>query len=854
MHMHPSESLYLPFYFFMPAMQFILDEHGYILDVNEFAARYLGYRREELISQSALVVVHPNDRKRVMKQLKNLFHCQQNDIHSMEFKKVKKSGETVYVQENMYRTTTEEGKTIFLVSCHNISSEKKAKQLLAGQKKVLELIAKEMSLSDILNEIARTAEGIRSNMFCSILLLNDETNRLYHGAAPSLPKEYIEAINGCEIGPNVGSCGTAAFRQELVVVSDIETNPLWQHYKEAALAHGLRACWSVPIFSSTKKVLGTFAIYHREPCEPQEKDIEIIYTFSSLAGLAVEQARMKEELQESRQHYQSLFEYNQDAVFSLHLDGTFFAVNRAAAQITGYPRHELLKMTLHDLVVQDDLPKTLEALADTAEGYSRHVDFRIRHKKGNILYFNTTSVPIFVNKNIIGISIIAKDVTERVERDKRIQQLAYYDPLTGLPNRRLFYKTVSKAISEAKQNGKFVAILYMDIDRFKYVNDSLGHSIGDRVLQKISSLIQERIAHKGTVARMSGDEFTAVLPNLEHPHEAIDAVKSILRAFQEPIQVDELELFLTSSIGIAFYPHHSDDVDTLVQYADMAMYEVKRKGKNDYFVYEDDILKQKLPNLILLGDLHKSIQKNELSIVYQPIIKVKTKEIGAMETLVRWHHPVHGTVPPDQFISLAEETGFIVSIGEWVLRQACEQHKKWREMGLPPVRIAVNISVKELQDPHFSKRIEMILAEKQMSPEYLELEITESMMIYNEATILNNLLRMKEIGVRLSIDDFGTGYSSLAYLKRLDVNTVKIDQSFIADCPHSYYGSVITNTIISLAHHLGMNVIAEGVEHPEQLRYLEEKGCQEAQGYLFSVPLHAEEATRLLSTGIRHLK
>lgn len=834
-------------------MQFILDIHGYILDVNEFAARYLGYEREQLIGQSALVVVHPDDKEKVTEQLKQLLHGQRGDIHHLEFRKIKRNGEIIYVQETMYRMVTEDSKTIFLVSCHNVSAEKKTKELLAGQKKILEFVAKEMPLSYILSEIARTVETIRPHLLCSILLVNDETKRLYHGAAPSLPKEYMEAINGLPIGPEVGSCGTAAFRKELVVVSDIAADPLWQNYKEAALAHGLRSCWSLPIFSSTKKVVGTFGIYQRNVSSPQEEDLEVVSTFSALAGLAIEQAQTKSDLQESRQHYQSLFEYNKDAVFSLHLDGTFFAVNRAAAQLTGYPRHELLKITLHDLVVPDDLPKVLEVLTDTANGYSRHLDFRLRHKNGAMLYINATPVPVWVNKKVIGVSIIAKDITERVEREQHIRKLAYYDPLTGLANRRLFYDKVKKAISEAKRHNKTVALLYMDIDRFKYVNDSLGHSIGDRVLQTISAIIQEKVGENGTVARMSGDEFTVVLPNLSYQYEAIDVAKHILRAFQEPIHMDELDLFLTTSIGISFYPHHSDDVDTLLQYADMAMYEVKRKGKNDYFVYENTLLQQKLPNLMLLNDLHKSIQNKELSVVYQPIIDVQTKKVAAMETLVRWHHRVHGQVSPGQFISLAEETGFIATMGEWVLRQACEQHAIWRKMGFS-VRMAVNISVKELLDPHFAKRVEWILMEKQLSPNALELEITESMMIYNESVILTNLTRLKEMGVKLSIDDFGTGYSSLAYLKRLEVDTVKIDQSFIADCPHSYYGSVITNTIISLAHHLGMNVIAEGVETFEQLCYLEERGCQEAQGYLFSVPLRAEEATQLLRHGIRHIK
>ncbi len=853
MEIHSYDSSYMRFYFFMPAMQFILDENGDIVDVNEFAARYLGYMRTELIGTSPFALVHPEDRKRVRHRSKWLFLHQPNNIHSLEFRALKKNGEIILIQQNMSQMTSEDGKTLFLISCHHIPSEKKARQLLTGQKKVLEWIAKELPLSDILTEISRTVEEIRPNILCSILLMNDETKKLYHAAAPSLPADYVETINGMEVKMNAGSCGTAAYQRDLVIVSDVQTSPLWQRYQALARSHGLRACWSIPIFSSTKKVLGTFAMYHREPCEPDTEDMDLIYTFSSLAGLAIEQARMREELQESRQHYQSLFEYNQDAVFSLHLDGTFFAANGAAAQITGYSRHELLSMTLHDLVIGEDWPKTIEAFANTAEGYSRHVDFRIQHKTGTILSLNATSIPIFINKKIIGVSVIAKDVTEREEREERIQQMAYYDPLTGLPNRRLFPELVLAAVKKARENGKMAAVLYMDIDRFKYVNDSLGHSFGDQVLQKTADLIKKCVANSGTVARMGGDEFTVILPNLDHQEQAIDIAQRILRMFQDPVQIDDLELFLTLSIGISLYPQHSENVDALIQYADIAMYEVKQKGKNDYYVFQDDHLKKKLPDLILLGDLHKSIRNRELFIVYQPIIDVKTTKIRAMETLVRWYHPVHGTVPPSEFIPLAEETGFIVSIGEWVIRQACEQHEKWKKIGLPPVRIAVNISVKELQDQHFAKRVEAILSQKQISPEYLELEITESLMIYNEPIILNNLMRMKEIGVRLSIDDFGTGYSSLAYLKRLDVDTVKIDQSFIADCPRSYYGSVITTTIISLAHHLGMNVIAEGVEHLDQFRYLEEKGCQEAQGYLFSRPLHPKEATKLLFQGIRHL-
>ncbi|WP_199426618.1 sensor domain-containing phosphodiesterase [Thermaerobacillus caldiproteolyticus] len=850
MHMNQSGTSYMPFYFLMPAMQLIVDEDGYILDTNEFAAHVLGYTREELIGMPVFAIAHEDDHRLVKQQLQFIIHHEKNIVHSLELRKVKKNGEVLFVQEHIRRIQTEQGMNILLISCHNISSEKRAKQLLTGQKKILELIAKETPVSDVLMELVHTMEDILPNIVCSILLVDEEHQRLYHGAASRLPNDFIEAINGLEIAPNAGSCGTAAYRQEMVIVTDIQHDPLWKPFKQFVLPHGLRACWSVPIFSSKKKVLGTFAMYHYEPCAPQEDDIDIIYTFSSLAGLAIEHGQMKVQLQESRQRYKSLFEYNQDAVFSLRMNGTFFSANKAASIISGYSHEELLSMSMHDLVISDDVSKTVKAFIQTAKGKSQHADVRIRHKSGKILYLSVTFVPIFVNQKIVGVSGIAKDITERVEQNERIRQMAYYDSLTGLPNLHLFRELASQSLEEAKQSGKIGAIFYIDLDGFKYINDSLGHSIGDVILQKVAERLQQTAKTKGVAARMSGDEFIIMLPNIGHQQEAIAIAEQILQLLKEPIHVDELELCLTGSIGIAFYPRDGMEVETLMRYADMAMYEVKRKGKNSYYIYDEE----KGANLFLLNDLHNAIKKEELTVYYQPIIDVQTKDIVAMETLIRWQHPIYGIVPPNQFIPLAEETGLIVPIGEWIVKKACRQHEQWRKNGLKPIRIAVNVSVKELQDRHFAKRIEAILTETNTLPEWLELEITESIMVYNEATISDNLRRMKELGVRISIDDFGTGYSSLAYLKRLDVDTVKIDQSFISDCPHSYYGSVITNTIISLAHHLHMNVIAEGVEQFEQLLYLQEKGCQEAQGYFLSPPLSSDEATRLLQKGMCHLQ
>jgi diguanylate cyclase (GGDEF)-like protein/PAS domain S-box-containing protein len=834
----------------VPAMQFVLDCEGIIIDVNDSALDCLGYEREELIGFSILKIVHEEDQDDIHKQLQYLSQTKSNNVHILEFRTVAKNGLSLFMKEFVHVTQTEEGKSVLLITCYDITKHKRNEQMLAAHKRILEKITQGISVTLILHELARTVETIHPDVVCSILLLDEDKKRLYHKAAPSLPKEYIEAIDGSSIGPNAGSCGTAAFYEELVIVSNIETDPRWHDFKHLALAHGLYACWSMPIFSSTKQVLGTFAIYHRHAYEPTEEDLEFIRTFSLWAGLALEQAKMKREFLESKQRYQSLFEHNQDAVFSLELDGSVSSVNQAAINISGYSREELLTMNFQPLVIPEDLDKSLELFKKAAKGDSQHYDIRIRAKNNDLLYLTVTSVPIVVNNQITGVFNIAKNITERVEHGERIREMAYYDALTGLPNRRMFQEHISKAISEAKRMSSKFALLYMDLDRFKHVNDSLGHTVGDIVLQQVAAILQEEMQHKGIVFRMGGDEFAILLTPIQAKEEATDIAHRILRIFEEPIQINDIDLLITPSIGIAFYPDDGIDAETLLKHADVAMYEAKRNGKNGYYVHSNEVARPTVEHIVLLSDLRKAIKNNELSIVFQPIINVLTKKIVAMEALVRWYHPEQGVIPPNQFIPLAEESGLIVPIGESIVRKALKQQQAWIQEGLEPIRIAVNVSVKELQDQDFAKRMEAALKDLKASPEWLELEITENMMIYNEPTILNNLRRIKDLGVRLSIDDFGTGYSSLGYLKRLDVDTLKIDQSFIRDCPHSHDGRAITDTIIALAQHLHMNVIAEGVENDKQLQYLANRGCVEAQGYFISPPLKSEEAKRLLQKGI----
>jgi diguanylate cyclase (GGDEF)-like protein/PAS domain S-box-containing protein len=827
-------------------MQFVLDCESMMIDVNDFALDCLGYKRKELIGVSFLAIVHEEDQNHVHKQLQCLSQVNCDDVRTLQVRKMTKRGLPLFVTDFVHVKQTEAGKKVFVINGYNMTKQKRMEQMLAAQKSILEKIAQGLPVTTILHELARTIEAIHPDTVCSILLLDEEQKVLYHGAAPSLPKEYIEAINGLYIGPNAGSCGTAAFYQEAVTVANIETDPRWRDYKHLALPHGLRACWSMPIFSSTKQVLGTFAIYHRQVYEPTEEDLEFIRTSALLAGLVLEQDQMKNEWLESKQRYQSLFEHNQDAVFSLRLDGSFSSVNQATSNISGYSREELLTMNFQLLIVPEDLDKCSKLFAKVVKGEPQNFDIRIRTKNHDLLYLAITSVPIVVNNQITGVFSIAKNITDCVVYGQRIREATDYDALTGLPKRHMFQEQVSKAISEAQQTAKIFALLSLDLDHFKHVNDSLGHTVGDIVLQQVAAILQKEIQHKGLVSKMSGDEFAILLKPIQAKEEAIDMAKRILRLFEEPLQINDINLLITPSIGIAFYPNDGIDAETLLKHADVAMHAAKRNGKNGYYVHSNEVARTTVEHIVLLSDLHKAIKNDELSIVFQPIINVLTKKIVAMETLVRWYHPEHGIIPPNQFIPLAERSGLIIQIGECIVRKALKQQQAWIQEGLKPIRIAVNVSVKELQEQDFAEKIEKALKDMKSSPEWLELEITENMMLYNEPAILNNLRRLKELGVRLAIDDFGTGYSSLGYLKRLDFDTLKIDQSFIRDCPHSHDSRVITDTIIELAHHLDMNVIAEGVENVEQLEYLAHKRCHEAQGYFISQPVNSEEAKHLL--------
>ena len=434
------------------------------------------------------------------------------------------------------------------------------------------------------------------------------------------------------------------------------------------------------------------------------------------------------------------------------------------------------------------------------------------------------------------------------ERTAEVDYLAYYDTVTQLPNRALFEDRVAQAIVMAKSSGQTLAVLFISLDQFKKVNDTLGHGPGDILLREFAERLKSCIAQTDTVARFGSDEFALLRTQIEGADDVIETIGSLSQVLKFVFELDGQELFATASVGISLFPVDGEEGHTLLKNAGAALYKAKRSGGANYQFYTADIHDRASRRLSLETTLRRAIQNHEFLLHYQPKVSVDSLEITGVEALIRWHHPQLGLVSPAEFIPLAEDTGLIISIGEWVLKEACLQNKRWQTQGFAPIRTAVNISARQLHDQGFADTVIRILKETNLAPQYLELELTESSIMQNAELAANVLSRLKSMGIYCSIDDFGTGYSSLASLKRLPINALKIDKSFVSEAPSEPDDAALVMAIVTLAHNLRLKVIAEGVETEEQLRLLHLLRCDEIQGFLFSKPLPADAFVSLLDS------
>lgn len=428
---------------------------------------------------------------------------------------------------------------------------------------------------------------------------------------------------------------------------------------------------------------------------------------------------------------------------------------------------------------------------------------------------------------------------QQKQAEERVRYLAYHDELTGLSNRRLMANQLKDVLATARQQNRPLAVLLLDIDRFKVINDTLGHSYGDRILIAVSQRLRHNVAVHGSVFRMGGDEFAIVLPGISEPEEAAAIAQMVMQLFDRPIWLENEEYHITVSIGISLFPEDGENVELLVKNAETAMYRAKQH-RNEYKVYESNMNERASERLQLERDMRKAIERQQFVVMYQPLVQLETGKVVGVEALVRWHHPKRGLVYPGEFISLAEETGLIVPLGEWVMRTACLQNKEWQDAGLAPITVSVNLSMRQFRQHQLVEGVKQILEETGLPPQYLELEITESMTADVEHAS-RKLQDMKQLGVKISIDDFGTGYSSLLYLKKFPIDKLKIDRSFVSDLLSDGNDAAIVTTIAAMARHMNLKVTAEGVDDIRQIEFLREQKCEEAQGYYFTRPIPAND-------------
>lgn len=543
----------------------------------------------------------------------------------------------------------------------------------------------------------------------------------------------------------------------------------------------------------------------------------------------------------SEQRFRSLFEHHSDAVYLFDQKGNFIDANSSCERISGYPVSELLKMSIYTMHKRENSQIVENHFKRAFEGVPQNYETHILHKNGSQVDLQIVYVPVFVNQEIIGVYGIARDITNQKHSEALIRQMAYQDSLTGLANRRAFKENLQNSLTQAAIQGNMLAVFFLDLDRFKYINDTLGHETGDILLKQVAERLVHIVDDSVTVARFGGDEFTLLFSLVSNRSQIICLAKKISSVLHAPFLLKEHEMYVTTSIGISLYPEDGLDADTLMRNADTAMYKSKELGKNNYQVYSPVLNESHWQKLLLENKLRKALERGEFRVYYQPQIHTEDKSLIGMEALIRWIHPELGTVPPSQFIPIAEETGLIVEIGEWVLKQACLQNKLWQNQGYPCLRISVNLSIRQFEDENLVKTIEETLRETGLSPEYLELEITENISMRNIDRVILILNELSNLGVTISMDDFGTGYSSLSYLKNFPIQRLKIDQSFVRGISVNERDAEIVTAIIALTHSLKLNVIAEGVETEEQFLFLKKRMCQEVQGYLFSRPLPAEE-------------
>ncbi len=558
------------------------------------------------------------------------------------------------------------------------------------------------------------------------------------------------------------------------------------------------------------------------------------------------------ELRDSEAYVHAVLENVNEGIIVIEETGLIDSINPAAEQIFGYTSEEIIHQNFSLLISADELEMSgkFNKFSETNEdasffGKTREVIGMRKDFSAFPLELKTSQIHI---QNRLLFITTARDISERKEAEQRITYMASHDALTKLPNRSLLQDRIQQTLAHNHRRNLMAAVLFIDLDKFKIINDTLGHDFGDEVLKETASRLIREVRSEDTVARQGGDEFIILLSDITHPDDAALIAQKLIESLTQPFHIKGKELHIGASIGIAIFPDDGDDMEILLKNSDIAMYHAKESGRGNYQFFSAKMNAQTSEKQALCSDLRHAVERNELFLVYQPVVDMISNEMVGMEVLLRWQHPVAGLIPPVRFIPLAEESDLILPIGEWVLRSACKQLSVWQKQGYEVPRLAINLSAKQFRQKNIAETIAKVLKETGVDSHFIGIEITESMMVHNIEDVADTLLKLSNMGLEISIDDFGTGYSSLSYLKRFPIDKLKIDKSFVDDIATHPDDAAIVKAIIAMAHSLSMSVVSEGVEIQAQLDFLHSYGCEQYQGYIFSKPLPASEIVTKFKT------
>ncbi|WP_336365913.1 EAL domain-containing protein [Marinobacter sp. C2H3] len=718
------------------------------------------------------------------------------------------------------------------------------------QQRIHELIARNAPVPDTLADIARLAETLLPGAIVSIMRYEPESDTLNLVPSPRFSAQFTESLQRIPLGPDKGTCGTAAHQRSLVITRDIREDPRWDGYHDVAESEGVRACWSMPIVTGDDELLGTFATYYRNPTAPSAEAQAHLARGAGLVALAFLRERDQRDHRALSEWHRTLFENHPDGVYTFSLDGLFRSCNAALERITGYPESAMLGQHFRGFVAPAYQDLTQGYFDRACQGEAVTYETRGIHANGHEYFLEITNFPVVIDGEIVGVYGVCRDISRRKDREAKLAFQASHDLLTGLLNQVAFTEALTVAAQTYREQPGRLAAVMVNLDGFKPINAELGHVAGNAVLVETARRLSEVVSPTESgltveAARLAGDEFALLVRDVASERQLQRLAGALVRTLGEPFEVNGQTVYLSASIGVAGNTPPVREPFELLQRADSALQRARSQGRNLWAWHSVGEYEEPRQSVGLRTELHQALEAQQFDVHFQPVVDAHSGRLCSVEALVRWRHPTRGLIFPGEFIPLAEQTGQIIPLGRWILGQACRDIAELNRNREHPLTVAVNISSLQFRRDGFLTDVRAALADAGLPASCLELEITESVLLDGVAPILELMDALREMGVRVALDDFGTGFSSLSYLRDLPAQKVKLDRSFIHRARTDARTAAIIDGVIAMAHAMNMVVVAEGIETGDEWDELARHHCDLLQGFLFARPMPVAELALL---------